>query len=138
MGCKQVNFRSVVIRFLVSFSFQCRFFGKEQATLFGSLEVWGAGLRRTILWLLCGVLRSLILPVVWFQYYRGLEDFTETTQGDSTLYLHITVFLPFDIIFYEHTRLTVYRMFYFLFFLRRIGFRLLFVQGQNNNWKTKL
>ena len=79
------------------------------------------------------VLRFPISPVVWFQYYRELEAFVRTTEGDSTLYLHGTVFMPFGTIFSEHIRLTVYKMFYFNTpyflwrFLRRIRFRLLFV-----------
>jgi len=76
-----------------------------------------------------------ISPVVWFRYYRELEDFVRTTEGQSPLYIRSTVFMPFDVIAYDHVRMEVYRMFYFntpyrlYFFITRLRFRLLFVSS---------
>lgn len=51
-----------------------------------------------------------------------------------TVYIHGTVFVPFNTVLYDHLRLTVYKMFYFntpysfhINFVRAIEFRLLFV-----------
>jgi len=76
------------------------------------------------------------LPVtVWFQYYHELEAFVRSSEGQSPLYIHGTVFFPLHVISFDHIRMEVYRMFYFntpyrvYNFVSRIRFRLLFVSS---------
>jgi len=76
------------------------------------------------------------LPVtVWFQYYREMENFVRSSEGRSPMYIHGTVFFPFNVISFDHIRMEVYRMFYFntpyrvFNFTSRIRFRLLFISS---------
>jgi len=75
-----------------------------------------------------------ISPVVWFRYYRELEDFVRTTERQISLYIHGTVFMPFQVIA-TIIYICIYRVFYFntpyrLYdFITRLRFRLLFVSS---------
>ena len=48
-----------------------------------------------------------ISPVVWFRYYRELEDFVRTTERQISLYIHGTVFMPFQVIAYDHIHMYI-------------------------------
>ena len=75
----------------------------------------------------------LISPLTWFHYYTLLETIVRSNDRDTDIFICGTVMTPFPVVFYEHTRLEVYRMFYrntpysVFRFLGLIRFRLLFV-----------
>ena len=74
-----------------------------------------------------------ISPVTWFHYYNLLETIVRSNDRDTDIFICGTVMTPFPVIFYEHVRLEVYRMFYrntpycVFRFLGRVRFRLLFM-----------
>jgi len=80
-------------------------------------------------------LRFPIPVTVWFHYYRELENFVSNSEGRSSLYIHGTVFMPFNVVAFDHIRMEVYRMFYFntpyrvYNFIPRLRFRLLFISS---------
>ena len=91
------------------------------------------------------ILSYPVPPMIWFQYYRELENFVlsvDTTNGwrgmNNRLYIHGTVFLPFNAVIKDVLLMTVYRLFYFntpyavWHFIRAIRFRLLFVASTSS------
>ena len=70
---------------------------------------------------------------MWYQFYREMERiFSDLDDGDTTLYIHGAVFVPFNMPLHDRLRKTVYRLFYFntpacMWYLVTIRFRLLFV-----------
>ena len=74
-----------------------------------------------------------ISPVKWFHYYTLLETIVRSHDRDTDIFICGTVMTPFPVVFYEQTRMEVYRMFYkntpysVFRFLGLIRFRLLFV-----------
>ena len=80
------------------------------------------------------VLSYPIAPTVWYQFYREMERILQTlTDGNTSLYIHGAVFVPFNTTLHDRLRMTVYRLFYFntpaslWHVVRTIRFRLLFV-----------
>ena len=80
------------------------------------------------------VLSYPIAPAVWYQFYREMERILQTlTDGNTSLYIHGAVFVPFNTTLHDRLRMTVYRLFYFntpaclWHVVRTIRFRLLFV-----------
>ena len=84
------------------------------------------------------ILSCPLSPVIWFLYYRMLENFIRsitdiTSTWHPTLYIHATVFVPFLTTLHADLRLAVYRMFYHntpysvWHFIRANRFRVLFV-----------
>ena len=80
------------------------------------------------------VLSYPIAPTVWYQYYREMDRILQTlTDGNTSLYIHGAVFVPFNTTLHDRLRMTVYRLFYFntpaslWHVVRTIQFRLLFV-----------
>ena len=80
------------------------------------------------------VLSYPIAPTVWYQYYREMDRILQTlTDGNTTLYIHGAVFVPFNTTLHDRLRMTVYRLFYFntpaslWHVVRTIRFRLLFI-----------
>ena len=80
------------------------------------------------------VLSYRIPPTVWFLYYRELDGIlTAMTDENCTLYIHGTVFVPFNIALHNVLRMTVYILFYFntpyslWHVVRTVRVRLLFV-----------
>ena len=74
-----------------------------------------------------------ISPVTWFHYYTLLETILRSHDRDTDIFICGTVMTPFPVVFYEHVRMVVYRMFYrntpycVFRFLGLVRFRLLFV-----------
>ena len=85
-----------------------------------------------------------ISPVTWFHYYNQLETIVMSNDRDTDIFICGTVMTPFLVIFYEHVRLTVYRMFYrntpycVYRFLGRVRFRLLFVSTTTLEYRIEL
>ena len=52
-----------------------------------------------------------ISPVKWFHYYTLLETIVRSNDRDTDIFICGTVMTPFPVVFYEQTRLEVYRMF---------------------------
>ena len=75
-----------------------------------------------------------IPPQVWFLFYREMDRILRILPDENCiLYIHGTVFVPFNTPMYYHLRSLVYRLFYFntpyslWYVIETIRFRLLFI-----------
>ena len=58
------------------------------------------------------ILPARLSPVVWFQYYQAVECFVRD-HGVRRVYIHGTVFVPFETLLHIESRKAVYNMFFF-------------------------